>query len=162
MSMLAACHFDTDDGAERACRALRDAPTGTHARIHDGALVSWVLGNSQPTTRSMPDLSREGALGDSFWGVLFGLIFFSPLLGAAVGKVTGGLSGSLEELGIHDTFVNRVRDTVTPGTSALFLLGSDTVVEEVHDALRRQPPVKVLTTRLTRQQEDSLHEVFVG
>src|SRR3954447_25539355 len=162
MSMLAACRFDTDDGAERGCRVLRDGPMGAPGTIHDGALVSWVLGSSQPTTRAMPELSREGALGDAFWGVLFGLIFFSPLLGAAVGRATGGLSGSLEDLGIHDTFVNRVRDTVAPGTSALFLLGSDTVVEEVHDALRRQPPVKVLTTRLTRQQEDSLHAVFVG
>src|SRR3954447_10909931 len=162
MSMLAACRFETDDGAERGCRALRDAPVGAGGTIHDGALVSWVLGDSHPTTHLMPELAREGALGDAFWDVLFGLIFFSPLLGAALGRAGGGLSGSLEDLGIHDTFVHGVRDTVTPGTSALFLLGSDTVVQEVGEALLQHPRVTVLATRLTREQEASLHEVFVG
>jgi len=162
MSMLAACRFDTDVGAERGWRALQDSPMGDRGTIHDGALVSWVLGDSHPTTRLMPELAHDGALGDAFWGVLFGLIFFSPLLGAALGRAGGGVSGSLEDLGIHDTFVNRVRDTVTPGTSALFLLGSDTVGEEVHAALGQHRRVEVLATRLTRSQEDSLHEIFVG
>lgn len=160
--MLAVWGFDTNCGAERAGLALQDLAGAEREIVHDAARVSWVLGSSQPSTWLMPDLAREEALGEGFWGVLFGLIFFSPLLGAAVGSATGGLSGSLEDWGIHDTFVHRVRDTVTPGTSALFVLGSDMVVDEVHDAVRLDQPVKVLTTKLTRLQEGSLRRVFVG
>lgn len=163
MSLLAACHFDTDDGAERSGRALQDPPSAARAMIHDAALVSWALGAAQPATRPMPELAAgDEALGEGFWGLLFGLMFYSPLLGAAVGSATGALSGSFADFGIHDTFVNRVRDTVTPGTSELFLLGSETVVEEVHRALHPRAPVKVLTARLTPLQEGSLREIFVG
>ena len=61
-------------------------------------------------------------MGGSFWGLLFGLIFFVPLLGAAIGAATGALAGSLTDVGIDDAFINKVRDQVTPGTSALFVL----------------------------------------
>jgi uncharacterized membrane protein len=162
MSTLAVWGFDTSDGAERGALALQHLPTAEREVVHDAALVSWVLGVGRPTTGVVPDLTREEALGEAFWGVLFGLIFFSPLLGAAVGSATGGLTGSLAELGIHDTFVNRVRDTVTPGTSALFLLGSDLVVDEAHDLFGVGQRVKVLSTRLSRVQEGRLRQVFVG
>src|SRR4051812_15777381 len=139
MSTLSVWYFDGSDGAQRGALALQGLPVAERGTVHDAAQESWVLGSGQPTTRLLPELAREEALGEGFWGVLFGLIFFSPLLGAAVGSATGGLSGSLAELGIHDTFVNRGRDTVTPGTSALFLLGSDLVVDEGHDALGVDP-----------------------
>jgi uncharacterized membrane protein len=161
MSLLAVWKFDTDYGAESAGLALRQLKGPEREIVHDAARVSWALGSSQPSTCLMHELAREEGFGEAFWGVLFGLIFFSPLLGAAVGSATGGLSGSLAEWGIHDTFVNRVRDTVTPGTSALFVLGCDQVVDGVQDAVRLHP-VKVLTTRLTRRQEGSLRRVFVG
>jgi uncharacterized membrane protein len=53
--------------------------------------------------------------------VLFGLLFFVPLLGAALGALTGALSGSLVDVGVDDRFIARVREQVRPGASALFL-----------------------------------------
>lgn len=54
--------------------------------------------------------------------MLFGLIFFIPLFGMAVGALMGGLSGAFADIGIDDDFVNKVRETVTEGISALFLM----------------------------------------
>ena len=162
MSTLAVWTFDTSHGAERGSQTLLALSGADRAMVHDAARVSWVLGTSKPTTRPIADLAWDEGLGEEFWGVLFGLIFYSPLLGAAVGSATGGLSGSLAGFGIDDTFVNRVRDTVTPGTSALFVLGSDPVVDRVRDALRIDQPVKLLVTRLNRLQEGSLRQVFAG
>ena len=48
---------------------------------------------------------------------MFGLLFFIPLLGAAVGAAAGALAGSLTD--IDDTFIKGFRDKVTPGTSEL-------------------------------------------
>ena len=159
MSTLAVWRFHTSHGAERGGLALQELPHSERAVIHDAARVSWALGSQRPTTRLMPELAREEGLGEAFWGVLFGVIFFSPLLGAAVGSAPSGSSGSLAHVGIDDTFVNRIRDSVTPGTSALLVIGSDAMVDHVQDVLRVGPSDDVLTTRL---QEGSLREVFVG
>ena len=68
-------------------------------------------------------------LGGAFWGLLFGLIFLVPLLGAAVGAATGAFAGTLTDVGIDDGFIKEVRKTVTPGTSALFLMTSDAGID---------------------------------
>ena len=162
MSTLSVWKFATTDGAGRAGQSLRDAPRRARENVHDVASASWPRGARKPTTRLMSDLASEEALGDAFFGVLFGLVFFSPLIGAAVGSARGALSGSLGDFGIDDTFVNRIRDTVTPGTSALFVLGCDTVVGELRDLLRADPAVKVMVTRISARQEDALRQVFVG
>ena len=58
-------------------------------------------------------------MGGSFWGLLFGLIFFVPLLGMAVRAGLGALSGSMTDVGIDDDFIRTIRDEITPGRSAL-------------------------------------------
>jgi uncharacterized membrane protein len=92
--------------------------------------------------------------------MLFGLIFFVPLLGAAIGAATGALAGSLTDVGIDDGFVNRVRDQVTPGTSALFLLSSDAVVDKVKQAFAGMERPELIFTNLSEEQEAALREVF--
>jgi uncharacterized membrane protein len=160
MSTLAVWTFDTSYGAESGGDVLLQDPGAGRDVIYDAARVSWVRGSSKPTTRQLPEFAWDKALGEAFWGVLFGFTFYSPLLGAAVGSATGGLSGSLAGFGIDDTFVNRVRDTVTPGTSALFVLGYDEVVDRVDAVLRGEPSVKVLVTKISQRQEGSLRQVF--
>ncbi|MUN62869.1 DUF1269 domain-containing protein [Kocuria sediminis] len=70
--------------------------------------------------------------------MLFGLIFLVPLLGMAVGTAAGALSGMLTDTGIDDGYTNRVREEVTSGTSALFVLTSGVVVDRVREALAGQ------------------------
>ncbi len=105
--------------------------------IQDAAVVSWEQGKKKPKTRQLNNLAGAGALGGAFWGMLFGLIFFVPLLGLAVGAAMGALTGSMADVGIDDKFINGVKQRVTPGTSALFLLTSDAVVDRVEGCLRR-------------------------
>ena len=104
--------------------------------------------------------ASAGALGGAFWGMLFGLIFFVPLLGAAVGAAAGALTGSLANVGIDDGFINRVRDRITPGTSALFLMSSDAVIDRVRDAFVGHEPSDLLFTNLSAEQETALREAF--
>ena len=55
--------------------------------------------------------------------------------------------------------INTVRDQVTPGTSALFLLCSDTVVDKVKAALEGEE-MNLLTTNLSVDYEAELSELF--
>jgi uncharacterized membrane protein len=160
MSTLTVWKFDSSEGAESAALTLRNPPSNERESVHDAARVSWALGASKPMTRPMDELASDEALGEHLFGLLFALIFYSPLLGAAVGSARGPCLGSLADVGIDDTFVNRVRDTVTSGTSAIFVLGSDAAVDQVREALRVDPPVHVLVTRLSRRQAGALHQVL--
>ena len=105
--------------------------------LEDAATVSWPAGAKKPKTRQLRSMTAAGALGGSFWGLLFGLIFFVPLLGLAVGAAMGALGGSMSDVGIDDDFIKRARDEITPGTSALFLMSSDAVIDKVRDAFQR-------------------------
>ena len=107
----------------------------------------------------MHDLAGAGALGGAFWGLLFGLIFFVPLLGVLVGAAMGALSGSLTNVGISDEFIKRARDEITPGTSGLFVLTRDEVLDKVSDEFRGQRP-HLLFTNLSHEQEQNLREAF--
>jgi uncharacterized membrane protein len=99
--------------------------------VDDAALVSWPSTCRKPSTRGLGSLDGAGALWGGTWGVLLGLIFVVPIAGPALGAAAGAIGGSLADFGIDDDFIKRVRETVTPGTSAIFLLVDGTRAEEV-------------------------------
>jgi uncharacterized membrane protein len=160
MATLTAWKFDSSTGADEASETLQRLASQELIKIHDAATVSWEQHAKKPKTRQLNNLAGAGALGGAFWGMLFGLIFFVPLLGAALGAATGALTGSLSDVGIDDGFINRVRDKVTPGTSALFLLSSDAVVDKVKEAFADQHRPDLLFTNLNDKQEAAIREVF--
>jgi len=159
MGTLTVWKFDTASGADDATETLRELSTQHLITIHDAATVRWDEGKKKPKTRQLANLTGAGALGGAFWGMLFGLIFFVPLLGAAIGAASGALAGSLRDVGIDDGFINRVRDEVTPGTSALFVMSSDAVMDKVREAFTANRP-ELIFTNLTNEQENAIREVF--
>jgi uncharacterized membrane protein len=159
MATLTAWKFETPYGAEAALDKLRGLQQQQLIVVQDAAVVTWEAGKRKPKTHQMRDMKAGGTLGGAFWGLLFGLIFFVPFLGMAIGAASGALFGSLADVGISDAFIQTVRDKVTPGTSALFLLTSDAVVDRV----REQFPVEdaeLISTNLSKEQEDRLREAF--
>ena len=105
------------------------------------------------------NLTAAGAVGGSFWGMLIGLIFLNPLLGVAVGAGAGALSGKLSDIGINDTFMKELGETIHPGTSALFILVRKVTPDKVLDQLKGFKG-KVLKTSLTADEEEALREVL--
>ena len=136
MAMLTVVKFPSAEGARSVLNTLEDLQKQQLITIHDAAIVQWPADKKKPRTEQLHSMAGAGALSGAFWGMLFGLLFFIPLLGAAIGAAMGGLSGSLVDVGIDDNFIKQVRDQVTPGTSALFVLSSDAVTDRVKDALR--------------------------
>jgi len=160
MATLTVWRFDTPSGAEEASQTLQDLARENLVVLHDAATVTWEQGTPKPKTRQLSSSTTSGALGGTFWGLLFGMIFFLPLLGAAIGAATGALAGSLSEAGIDDSFINKIRDQVTPGTSALFVLTTDAVVDRIHEAFAGHAPAELLFTNLSSEQETALRDVF--
>jgi uncharacterized membrane protein len=159
MATLTVWKFPTAGGAEEAIRTLERLQGEELIKVHDGAVVSWPEDRKKPRTRQLHNLAGAGALGGAFWGLLFGLIFFVPIFGLAVGAAAGAIGGSLADVGIDDKFVARIREQITPGTSALFALTSDTVLDRVRDAFGGMQ-AELLETNLSADQEARLREAF--
>jgi uncharacterized membrane protein len=159
MATLSVWKFDTPEGAERATETLADLQKQELIKVHDAAMVSWPEGRKKPKTRQLSGLAGAGALGGAFWGLLFGLLFFIPLLGMAVGAAMGALAGSMTDVGIDDDFIATVRQRVTPGTSALFVMTSDAVQDRVQEAFEGQN-MELIATNLSSDEESRLREVF--
>ena len=159
MATLTAWKFDTPEGAEAAEHTLIDLSKQELIQVHDAATVSWTAGNRRPRTRQLTSMTGTGALGGSFWGLLFGLIFFVPFLGMAVGAAAGAIGGAFTDVGIDDDFINSVRDKVTPGTSALFVLSSDAVLDKVKAAFEGTH-AELIHTNLSGEEEARLREAF--
>jgi uncharacterized membrane protein len=159
MATLTAWEFSTPDGADRAEKILQDLQKQQLITILDAAVVSWPVDKKKPKTRQLHNLAGAGALTGAFWGMLFGLLFFVPLLGMAIGAGIGALTMSMADVGIDDDFIRSVRDKVTPGTSAIFLLTQNVVTDRVLPALAPLKP-ELISTNLSQDQEDRLRAAF--
>jgi uncharacterized membrane protein len=159
MATLTAWKFDTPEGADQAEATLVQLSKEELIKIHDAATVSWEPGKKKPKTRQLQSLVGAGAVGGAFWGLLFGLLFFVPLLGLALGAAGGALGGSLADAGISDDFINSVRSSITPGTSALFVLSSDAVLDKIQDAFKGTK-AELIHTNLSDAQEAALRAAF--
>jgi uncharacterized membrane protein len=107
------------------------------------------------------NLTAAGAIGGGFWGMLIGLIFLNPLVGAAVGATAGAVSGKFTDVGISDKTMKELSAALHPGTSALFVLVRRATLDKVLKGLEPfAGKGKLLQTSLNKDQEESLREAL--
>src|SRR4051794_33661789 len=114
--------FNSTGAADDALPVLARLVSEGAVVVEDAAVVSWPEGRRKPSGRPVKDVFGEGMLWEGTWGMILGMIFLVPIAGPSFGAAAGAFAGALWNLGLDDTFVKSVRDTVTPGTSALFAL----------------------------------------
>lgn len=159
MATVTVLEFDTAEKASEVLERIQDLQKQHLIKVLDAAIVSWPVGKKSPSTKQLVDLVGAGAIGGMFWGLLFGMIFFTPLFGMAVGAAFGALGGAFRDYGIDDEFIKRIRSEVTEGTSALFLMTSDAVLDRVAEAMK-DVQFKIIATNLSHEQEQKLREAF--
>ena len=111
--------------------------------------------------------SGHGASGDrlaarpsgGFWGFLFGLLFFIPFAGLALGAGLGALFGHLGEKGIDKAFQQQVRDYLKPGTSALFMVIEQATPDKAIAALQEYGGT-VIRTSLSDEDTKKLQDAL--
>ncbi|WP_089809445.1 DUF1269 domain-containing protein [Halogeometricum rufum] len=148
------------DGAENMREKMYQLQRRELITIDDAA-IAVRKENGQVKVKQAYSLVGAGALGGSFWGLLIGVIFWMPWLGMAVGAVTGALGGKFTDIGIDDSFIKEVANTVQPGDSALFLLARDAQMERIEQELSDYE-FEILETNLSPEDEDRLREAFAA
>jgi uncharacterized membrane protein len=159
MATLTALKFDTPLGAEQMLDKVKAMQKMQIIQLQDAAIVTWPEGKKSPKTKQLVSMAGIGALQGAFWGMLFGLIFFVPFFGLAVGAAMGALGGKMADYGIDDDFIKQVREQVTEGTSALFLLTSGAVRDKVAEELKGEK-FELIASNLTKEQEEELMAAF--
>ena len=159
MATLSVLRFSTIGGAATALGSLR-ALTATGKFASRGlALVSWEPASRVPSLRPIRLPQTMVPMGGGFWSLLSIHLFQLPLAVATAGLPSGSSHCSLADLGIRDDFLRTVRDRVTPGTSALFVLTDDATVDPIIRLLQHLA-FTVVSTSLSTRQVEALHFGF--
>jgi len=159
MATLSVLRFSTTCGAAIALEALRALTAAGQFASRGLALVSWEPGSRVPDLRSIPSPQPMAPMGAGFWSLLSIHLFQLPLAAATAGLPPGSTHCSLADLGIRDDFLRTVRDRVTPGTSALFVLTDDATVDPIIRLLQHLA-FTVVSTSLSTRQVEALHFSF--
>ncbi len=160
MNTFSVWTFDHPDGAAGALRVIERLQTRGRLAIDDAAVVSWPAGKHRPYSYQAGTIDGTAALSGAFWGMLFGGLFLMPLADPDPDPdAAAARPGGLARTGLSDDLLQELRRTITPGTSALFLLAGKTALHTIREGVEfsRSDP---LVTTLGADQEKVLRHVF--
>jgi uncharacterized membrane protein len=157
MSDLVVIAFKEETTADQARAALDALEEGEVVGLNDLVVV-----RRDPDGKVHMEQHRRHAgtkiVGGAFWGLLIGLLFFVPGLGLIIGGLIGGGIAMFRDVGVSDDFIKETAQTITPGTSALFLM----VTSDPGQILARLKEFggKVISTSLSKEQEDRMKLLY--
>lgn len=125
----------------------------------EDAVIAVKKPDGKVKLNQMYNLTLGGAMSGGLWGTLIGLIFLNPLLGLVVGAGAGAVAGALSDVGINDDFMKKLAATITPGSSALFVLVDSAITDKVRAALQGTGG-KILQTSLSTPDEEKLQKAL--
>jgi uncharacterized membrane protein len=159
MTTFTVWKFDTPEGAAHAASLLKRAEEDQLVKVLDHAVVSWPEGEQHPTMSHGHDDTARGAGWGSLWGLLLGAAFAVPVLGLAAGGAIGALSKTTAKLGITKEQIEAIRDGLTEGTSALFLVTDQGNLDRLGERFRGLH-MTLVQTNLTDAEREELLETF--
>jgi uncharacterized membrane protein len=155
MTQLIVIAFDHFDDARNAMAALRSLEHQGQIQFEDTAIVER---DPDGTAHVKNEVSGTTETAAAIGAVIGGLVtFVFPLAGIALGAALGALVGRALDRGVSAAFVNEVKQTLTPGRSALFLVVKESNADAVLAALR-QYRGDVIQTTLDSEAEEALRQ----
>ena len=159
MAELIMLKFDSPYGAQGALsvRALEELP---NAWMDDVAIVEKHKGGFVAL-----HTPRGSALRGAFYGSLIGLLLFwwfppAWFFGGWLGGMGGGalIGEAMKRSGIDETLVDQAKSELTPGTSALFLIGARSDADEMVRVCEEHHPTSVIRHTLPELTLENLEK----
>jgi uncharacterized membrane protein len=104
-------------------------------------------------------VTGSAAVWGGFWGLLIGLLFLAPIFWGLFGALMGAVFGSTSDIGIDNSFIKQVGDSLDPGESALFMLVIKATEDKVVDDLAKFGG-EVYQTSLSKEDEEKLKKAL--
>ena len=109
--------------------------------------MSWPAGKHRPYSYQAGTIDGTAALSGAFWGMLFGGLFLMPLADPDPDPdAAAARPGGLARTGLSDDLLQELRRTITPGTSALFLLAGKTALHTIREGVEFSRSDPLVTT----------------
>ena len=160
MSDLVVIAFPSEAKAEEVRRKVLELQREYLIDLGDAAIATKQADGSVKLNQ-LVSTTAAGAASGTFWGALIGLIFMMPFAGAAIGAASGALGGYLSDIGINDSFMKEVAESLKPGDAALFLLIRKLTTDKVLEDLKGIGGT-VLRTSFDHTKEDALRAALAG
>ena len=158
MSDLIVVKFDGVETADRALASVRGVQGSGALGLNDSAVVSSDANGNVRVRNEWSTGAETGAVVGGFVGAFVTFIF--PPAGAAVGAGLGALIGSKLQTGVEKGFVEDVAKSLTPNSSAVFLVvKSGSAADAVVTAFRPFQGT-IYQSTLSSDLEDSLRRAL--
>jgi uncharacterized membrane protein len=161
-SELIVLKFDDSYGAQRALSAVRALEELRYAWIDDVAVVE-----KHKTGIVTIHTPHGSAAGGALWGGLIGLLLFwwfppAWFLGGWLGGLVGGgvIGEAMKRAGVDENLVKTIKSELTPGTSALLLMGASGDIDQMQRAFDPYHPSKVIRESLSADTVERLKEAL--
>lgn len=174
MSKLVCIAYKDRDTADRVLNEFQAMETDYILDLEDVVIVVRDT-DSKVHIKQCVDLfgvaTTHGVGLGVLWGALIAMLFTNPLagmLGAIAGGAAGGAMteaakkyGILSDYGIDDNFIKALGSTISPGTSAIFLLIRSAHEDKVLSRMSKYGGV-ILTTSLSNEDEGRLRAALAS
>ena len=157
-SNIVVLRFDGKTQAENMLSIFNDMQDRGIVTLEVSVIASGGAGDNIEIQQTQ-SVTGKYTLRGSGIGLLAGLLLGGPIGGLVGGTVVGAFAGALKDVGIDDKFIRQTSEMLTPGSSALFLMGRADDRDKFLDELR---PFKALvaTTSLSAEQEKRLRRTL--
>jgi uncharacterized membrane protein len=174
MTTLTVWKVDSEGGARGAVQVLERLQKEELLQVVDAAIVTWPPDRKKPKSRARPRPPGTGAAparpsSYAAWEERARSVAPSGAYRSDCSSSSHcsewrsarrrALAGSMTDIGIDDDFVRKVRDEVTPGTSALFVMSANVVADRVLGEFKGTG-AHLASSNLSTEQETKLREVF--
>ncbi|MDX1689775.1 MAG: DUF1269 domain-containing protein [Acidimicrobiia bacterium] len=143
---LLAIEFDDPLKAQEALLASMRLHKRRTIRIEDAAIVTKDERGKIRIHQTKDVNTGQGAATGGWFGVLAGLLFMAPLVGAVLGAAVGGIWAKLRDIGISDSQMKSMGEDLAEGDAALFVLLEVLAPTNLFRELRRFDGTILFTT----------------
>lgn len=160
MSDLIVIVYPSEEKAEEVRNRLLELQKEYLIQLGDAVIATRTEGGRVKLNQFV-NTTATGAVGGGFWGLLIGVLFLNPLVGAAAGAAAGAIGGALTDVGIEDAFMKKLAESIQPGSAALFVLVRQMTSDKVLASIKEFGGV-VLKTSLDETKEQVLRDALAG
>ena len=157
MNQLIVVAFDHLEDARTAMKRLRGLENEGKVSFEDTAIIERQPDGTARVRHELSGATETGAVIGAVIGAVALSIF--PIAGIAAGALLGGAVGAAFDTGVSPQFAEDVKNTLSPGRSALFMVVKEADADATVAALRGLTGDVVQTT-LDSETEEALRRAL--